>query len=48
VLLGQTLLQERIANEPRKGDVNDPAGMHMADFCIPNAEFSAAKTVGMD
>ena len=48
VLLGKTLGQESIANWTRKRYINNAAGVHVADLCASETEFSATKAVRMN
>src|SRR5579864_1465226 len=47
MLLCQTIGQQHIANVPREGNVERPAGMHVPDLRAPEAILCATKAVRM-
>jgi hypothetical protein len=42
-VLQQTFRQERIAERPGKWEVNDPASVHVSNFCCAQEKFPPAK-----
>src|SRR5258705_7698574 len=48
MLFSESFCQERIPNRTRKRNVDDAAIMHMSDFGISEAKFTASKAMWMD
>ena len=45
MLFRQMLIQQRIPDRAWKGNINNPAGMNMPDFCPSVTELSTSKSV---
>jgi len=45
VLFGLTFLQQRVANCPRKWDINGSVLVHMSDLRFPKSKFFASEPV---